>query len=104
DCLCASIAALKAPVHAGTARQPFGSVSLKKFCDFPLGKIGPVHVGVAFRNAPATCKRHHVEITTLNVNDAYRSIVTQTSLNNVAIRIFDPLTVVPKACRGRARD
>src|SRR5436309_15192176 len=85
DCLCSSVAGLKTSLYTSVAGQPSGAVSLQKSCDFPLGKIGPVHVRIAFRNALLIGKLHHVEISAFSVNDAYTSIVTQTSLNNCAI-------------------
>lgn len=98
DCLYTSVAGLKTSLRTTVARQPSGAVSLQESCDFPLGKIGPVHVRIAFRNALLIGKRHQVKISPFGVNDAHRSVVPQTSLNNCAIQIFDPLTVVPEPC------
>src|SRR6266545_6542106 len=104
-CLCASVARFKMSLRAGVGRHPFGSgVCLQELRNFLFGKIGAVCAGVAFRNAPAVSKGDHVEIATLSVDDTYLSVVSQASLNDCAIRIFNPLTVVAEICRCRARD
>src|SRR5438093_1991537 len=106
DCLCRAVAGFKMSLHAAVGWQPRGarSVSFKEPCDFLLGQIGAVYMGIALRNAPVISKRHQIHISTLNVNDAYRSVVAKASLSDCAIRIFNPVTVIAEACRGRARD
>ena len=92
-------------LRADVGRHPFGArVCLQEFRDFLLGKILTICAGVAFRNAPPVGKRHQIKIATFEINDAYGSVVPQTSLNNGAVPIFDPVTVVPEACGGRTRD
>src|ERR1044072_1786895 len=85
--------------------HPFGpGVCLQEIHNFLFGKIPAVCAGVAFRNAPAVSKGDHVEIATLSVNNTYRSVVPQASLNNCAISIFNPLTVFAEICKRRASD
>ena len=106
DCLCRSIAGFKTSLHAAAGCRPCGarSVSFKEPCDFLFGQIGAVYMGIAFRNASVISKRHQVHISTLNVNDADRSVIAQASLSDCAIRIFNPVTVIAEVCRGRACD
>src|SRR5215472_9773747 len=94
DCLRCSVAAFKTSLRADVLRHPFGGgVRFKKFRDFPFGKIGALYVGIALRNAPAVSKGDHVEIATLSVDDTYRSVVPQASLDDRAIPFFNPFTV-----------
>jgi len=58
-------------VLAGTHFAP--EFAFRNFRNFLFGKIGAVYAGVAFRNAPLVSKRNHVEITTLGVDNTYRS-------------------------------
>src|SRR5262245_17777206 len=90
---------------AGVRRHPFGSgVCLQELRNFLFGKVRAFHMRIAFRNAPAVSKGDHVEIATLRVNNTHCSVVSQASLNDCAIRIFNPLTVVAEICRRQARD
>src|SRR5262245_49801272 len=105
DCLRSSVAAFKTSLRTTIRRHPFGAgVCLQEFRDFPFGKIGTFCVGVTFRNAAAVSKGDHVEIATLGVNNTNSSVVSQTSLNDGAIPIFNPFTVLAEVCRSRAHD
>src|SRR5213078_4715696 len=96
---------LKTSLCAGVRRHPFGGgICLQELRNFLFGKICTVYAGVAFRNAPTVSKGDQVEVATLSVNNTYCSIVLQASLNDCAICIFNPLTVVAEICRRRAGD
>jgi len=90
---------------AGGRRHPFGTgVCLQELRNLLFGKIFTVRTGVAFRNTPAVLKGYHVEIAILSVDDTHLSVVLQPSLNDHAVRIFNPLTVSAQICGRRARD
>src|SRR5262245_16849308 len=105
DCLRCSAAASKTSLPDAIGRHPCArNVSLQKLRDFLFGKIGTFCVGVTFRNAAAVSKGDHVEIATLGVNNTNSSVVSQTSLNDRAIPIFNPFTVLAEVCPRRAHD
>src|SRR5206468_461396 len=60
---------------------------------------------IRFRNAPAVSEGHLVKVAIFMVKNAHRSVVTQTSLHQVAVRVINFVTPVaqisPAAGRGR---